>query len=878
MSQAATRQPVLLQDYRPPVFAMPAIELEFSLDPGATVVTARQRYERRTPGDLVLHGEDQELLSLRLDGVDLPAARYAIDGARMTVRDLPDAFTLEVTSRIDPRANTSLMGLYLSNGVFCTQCEPEGFRRIVWSPDRPDVMSTYRVRIEADAEAFPMLLSNGNRLAGGELSGGRHWVQWEDPFPKPSYLFALVAGDLACLADEFVTRSGRTVQLRIYSEQTNIDQCHHAMAALKKSMKWDEDRYGLEYDLDLFQIVAVNDFNFGAMENKGLNIFNTSATLARADTSTDFDFQNVERIIAHEYFHNWTGDRVTCRDWFQLTLKEGLTVFRDQQFMEDMHSSSVKRIGDAAFIRDGQFVEDAGPLAHPIRPDRYIEINNFYTGTVYQKGAEVIRMLHTLIGEEAYQEGMRLYFERFDGRAVTCEDFVGCMADASGRDLGRFMRWYAQAGTPEVKVRREYDAARQALTLEISQNTPATPGQPEKAPVPIPIRMGLVGADGAPQPLQLEGENEPRGTERVLELNEASQRFTFLGLEAEPVPSLLRSFSAPVKVDAGLTDEDLALLLAHDTDAFSRWDAGQRLAANVLLGLVRGGTEGRHAAAVDRRLVDAFAASLDRSADDPALAARALSLPGSSYLGQQLPVIDVEGIRDAIDRVRDGLAAALREHWLATYRANRADGPYTIDTAAIGRRSLKNLALAYPTLARDAEAQELARRQFAAADNMTDSLVALRLLVESEAGGCEEALASFYQRWRDEPLVVNKWFALQAAVEDERAVERVEGLIRHPAFAWSNPNRVRAVLGTFAAGNLLGFHRRDGAGYRLLTDRVLELDRLNPQVAARLAGALGRWRRFDEHRQGLMQGELQRIVAAPGLSRDVFEIASKSLA
>ncbi len=877
MSQTQSRQPVFLQDYRPPAFLTPSIELEFLLDPDATIVTARQRYVRAGEGDLVLRGEDQELLGLRLDGVPLAAERYEIDGTRMVLRDLPDAFTLEVRSRIDPRANTSLMGLYLSNGVFCTQCEPEGFRRIVWSPDRPDVMSTYRVRIEADQKAFPVMLSNGNRLESGELSGGRHWVQWEDPFPKPSYLFALVAGDLACLADEFVTRSGRTVQLRIYSEHANIDQCHHAMAALKKSMKWDEDRYGLEYDLDLFQIVAVNDFNFGAMENKGLNIFNTSATLARADTSTDFDFQNVERIIAHEYFHNWTGDRVTCRDWFQLTLKEGLTVLRDQQFMEDMHSSSVKRIGDAAFIRDLQFAEDAGPLSHPIRPDRYIEINNFYTGTVYQKGAEVIRMLHTLIGEEAFQQGMRLYFERFDGQAVTCEDFVRCMADASGRDLGQFMRWYAQAGTPELKVRREYDPARQALTLEISQSTPATPGQTEKLPFHVPIRMGLIGPDGASQPLQLEGENAPKGVERVLELTEPTQRFTFLGLAAEPVPSLLRGFSAPVKVDAGLDDEDLALLMAHDADAFTRWEAGQQLAANVLLALVRGHAAGQPAAKVDPRLVRAFATSLERAADDPALAARALSLPSSAYLGQQMPVIDVEGIRHALDHVRDGLGIALRDRWLGTYRANQ-DGSYSIETAAIGRRSLKNLALAYPARAGDAQALDLVRAQFANADNMTDSLAALRLLVESNAAGNAEALAAFYERWRNEPLVVNKWFALQAGIEDGQAVERVAGLMTHPAFTLSNPNRVRAVLGTFASGNLLGFHRRDGAGYRLLVDHALDLDRRNPQVAARLASALGRWRRFDEHRQGLMRAELQRIVDAPGLSRDVFEIASKSLA
>jgi aminopeptidase N len=880
MSQATSRQPVLLQDYQPPAFLTPSVELEFVLDPDATLVTARQRMERNPAGsgELVLRGEDQELVAIRLDGVPLPPERYRVDGEQLTLSDLPDACTLEITSRISPKANTSLMGLYVSNGVFCTQCEPEGFRRIIWSQDRPDVMSVYRVRIEADEAAYPALLSNGNLLETGKLPGGRHWAQWEDPFPKPSYLFALVAGNLACLADEFVTRSGRTVQLRIYSEHTNIGQCDHAMESLKKSMKWDEDRYGLEYDLDLFQIVAVSDFNFGAMENKGLNIFNTSATLARRDTATDFDFVNVERIIAHEYFHNWTGDRVTCRDWFQLTLKEGLTVFRDQQFTADMHSEAVKRIGDVAFIRDAQFAEDAGPLSHPIRPDRYIEINNFYTGTVYQKGAEVIRMLHTMMGEEQFQDGMRLYFERFDGQAVTCEDFVRCMADASGRDLGQFMRWYAQAGTPELTVRRAYDPARQALTLEISQATAPTPGQAEKLPFHVPIRMGLVGADGAAQALQLEGENEPKGTDRLLELREGTQRFTFLGLEREPVPSLLRGFSAPVKLDAGYSDDDLAVLMAHDEDAFTRWDAGQRLATNVLLARVRGRAEGVAAGPVDARLVAAFAANLDRAAEDPALAARALSLPGTSYLGQQMPVIDVEGLRHAVDHVRDGLGLALRDRWLAAYRANLDEGPFSIATDAMARRSLKNLALAYPVLAGDAEAQDLARRQYEVADNMTDSLAALRVIAESGMPDRDAALAAFYARWQGEPLVVNKWFSLQAGIEDDGAIERVEALLAHPAFTWTNPNRVRAVLGAFAMMNLLGFHRRDGAGYRLLVDKVLELDRRNPQVAARLLSALGRWRRFDADRQALMRQELERVAAAPGLSRDAFEIATKSLA
>lgn len=882
MSQAPTREPVFLKDYRPPAFLTPTVELDFSLEPEATRVVSRQTFRRNpaAPADareLVLLGEEQELLGLALDGKPLAETAWRRESDRLALLDPPDAFQLEVRSRINPAANTKLMGLYLSNGVFCTQCEPEGFRRITFFQDRPDVMATYRVRIEADRAACPILLSNGNPVDRGELPGGRHWALWEDPFPKPSYLFALVAGNLACLADEFTTRSGRKVQLRIYSEHANIDQCHHAMASLKKAMRWDEERYGLEYDLDLFQIVAVNDFNFGAMENKGLNIFNTAATLAKPETATDADFVNVERIIAHEYFHNWTGNRVTCRDWFQLTLKEGLTVFRDQQFSADMHSAGVKRIGDAAFIREVQFLEDAGPLAHPIRPDRYIEINNFYTGTVYQKGAEVIRMIHTLIGEEAFRQGIDLYFQRHDGEAVTCEDFVAAMADASGRDFSQFMRWYAQAGTPELKVERRFDPERSTYTLEVRQSTPPTPDQPEKLPFHVPLRVGLIGPDGSERPLQLEGENEPKGTDRVLELTEAAQRFTFVGLDAEPVPSLLRGFSAPVKLEAGLRDDELARLMAQDTDPFVRWDAGQRLASNVLLGLARAREEGRPLPELDAGLVQAFGRTLDRAPEDPAFAARALTLPGSGYLGQQMPVIDVEGIHAALSHARAELGRRLRDRWLAAYQACRDQGPFSIETAAIARRSLKNLALAYLAFAADPEGRELVRAQHASAGNMTDSLASLRLLAETAIPGHEEALASFHARWRHEPLVVNKWFALQAAIEDEAVVERVERLLAHPDFTWTNPNRVRAVLGTFSA-NLVAFHRRDGAGYRLLAERVIELDRRNPQVAARLLSALGRWRRFDAGRQELMRRELERVLATPGLSRDSYEIASKSLA
>lgn len=886
MSQAPSREPVLLRDYRPPAFATRRVELEFDLDPAATVVTSRQSIERdpKVAGqgarpELVLFGESQELLGLELDGRPLEPDRHRRESDRLVLTDLPDRFELTVRSSHSPAANKSLMGLYVSNGIYCTQCEPEGFRRITFFQDRPDVMARYRVRITADKKACPVLLSNGNPLEAGDLPDGRHFARWEDPFPKPSYLFALVAGDLAVLEDSFTTCSGRDVQLRIYSEAACIDQCHHAMVSLKKSMKWDEDVYGLEYDLDLFQIVAVSDFNFGAMENKGLNIFNTAATLAKRETATDADFTHVERVIAHEYFHNWTGDRVTCRDWFQLTLKEGLTVFRDQQFSADMHSAAVKRIGDAAALRDSQFAEDAGPLAHPIRPDRYIEINNFYTGTVYQKGAEVIRMIHTLVGPESYRRGIDLYFARFDGQAVTCEDFVACMAEASGRDFTQFMRWYRQAGTPELKVARRHDPRTQRYELQVSQRTPPTPGQPDKEPFHLPLRVGLLGRDGRGLPLQLEGENEPAGTDRVLELTGAAQTFTFLGVEEEPVPSLLRDFSAPVKLDAAFTDDELALLLARDSDAFVRWDAGQGLALRALLRLIEARGEARGAGpALNPRLAQAYAAVLDRASEDRAFAARALQLPSGSYLGQQMAEIDVDGIDMALRRARADLGKALRDRWLTAYRGNLDPGPFSVETAAMARRSLKNTALMYLAWSGDGEGRNLALRQLASADNMTDGLSALRLVVETGMPEADEALASFYARWRSEPLVVNKWFALQAMLEDGEAVERVERLMTHPAFTLDNPNRVRSVLAAFALQNLLGFHRRDGAGYRLLASKAVELDRRNPSVAARLLTAFGRWRRFDKGRQELMRGELERVAGTAGLSRDSYEIASRTLA
>ncbi len=883
-ADAATPAVVRLADYAPPLFKTVEVALDFVLDPETTLVTCTQRFVRDgdRQGPLILDGESLEPVSLRLDGEALPTEAYTIDASSLTIHEPPASFTLEVKNRIHPAANTALEGLYVSSGMFCTQCEAEGFRRITWFQDRPDVMTRFRVRIEADKAAYPHLLSNGNPVGGGDLDGGRHFALWDDPFPKPAYLFALVAGDLALLEDHYTTAAGRAVTLRIYSEPATIDQCHHAMASLKKAMAWDEERYGLEYDLDLFMIVAVADFNMGAMENKGLNIFNTSATLAHPETATDADFVQVERIIAHEYFHNWTGNRVTCRDWFQLTLKEGLTVFRDQQFTADMHSAAVKRIGDVSLLREGQFLEDAGPLAHPIRPAEYMEINNFYTRTVYEKGAEVIRMIHTLIGEDAFRRGMDLYFERHDGQAVTCEDFVAAMADASGRDFGQFMRWYNQSGTPVIKVESSFDAGTRRYTMTLEQSTPPTPDQAEKLPLEIPIAVGLIDrSTGAPLALRLAGENAPSGTARVLELKERRQTFVFEDIDAPPLPSLLRGFSAPVKLALDLPRHDLAAMLAHDTDTFNRWEAGQRLMLDLMSEHLRHHQAGR-ALVLDPALAPALRAVFDDAANDPAFAARAVTLPSRSLFAQGLATIDVEGI-DAVSRfLRQQLGHELRDSWLAILEAAgephlEAPTPDAPSTAAMARRSLRNTALAYLVWSGLESAPAVASTQYHQARNMTDRMAALRALCEVQAAGYEDLLADFYKRFAGEPLVVNKWFALQAMIEDAASVERVRRLMDHKAFTLGNPNRVRALVGMFATANLVGFHRPDGAGYRLLADVALEIDHRNPQIASRLLLPLGRWRRYDPHRQGLMRAELERLLAQAGLSKDSYEVVIKSL-
>ncbi|HYE48859.1 MAG TPA: aminopeptidase N [Azospirillaceae bacterium] len=873
-----------LRDYTPAPFLIDTVELEFDLREEHATVRSRLGLRRNParaaegPLPLVLDGQELELLSVAIDNRQLSPQDYAVTADSLTLPHLPDACTVEIVTRTKPQENTALEGLYKSSGNYCTQCEAEGFRKITYFLDRPDVMARYTTTVEAEKARYPVLLSNGNLAASGDRPDGRHWARWEDPWPKPSYLFALVAGNLVHIEDRFTTRSGREVQLRIYVEPGNEDKCFHAMDSLKKSMKWDEDVYGLEYDLDVFNIVAVGDFNMGAMENKGLNVFNTKYILARPDTATDTDFLGIEAVVAHEYFHNWTGNRVTCRDWFQLSLKEGLTVFRDQQFSADMNSAPVKRIQDVQRLRQVQFAEDAGPTAHPVRPDSYIEINNFYTPTVYDKGAEVLRMYHTLLGPQGYRRGIDLYFQRHDGQAVTTDDFLAAMRDANPdakADWEQFRLWYAQAGTPVIEGEGAYDAAARTYRLTLRQTVPPTPGQPEKKPMLVPVRLGLVGRDGRDVPLRLEGEVQAGGTTRVLPLTRAEQTFTFLDVPTAPVPSLFREFSAPIRLRFGYRPEDLTFLMAHDSDAFNRWEAGQTLATGLILELVAARAAGREMQ-VPQGFVDAVAATLDRAAEDRAFAALALTLPTESYLGQQMQVIDVDGIHEARRFVRRTLAAALRDRFLVAYRENRDDGAFSITPDAMGRRSLKNAALAYLMALDDGEAHALCLDQYRGAASMTDSIAALALIADGDMAGRETALADFAARWKDEPLVMDKWFSIQAMSSRPDTVERVRALMDHPGFSIRNPNKVYALVGGFTA-NPARFNAADGSGYAFLADTVLTLDRLNPQVASRMVKAFARWKKYDEGRQAHARAALQRIVGTEGLSSDVFEIASKSL-
>ncbi|MBL8705091.1 MAG: aminopeptidase N [Rhodospirillales bacterium] len=874
----AAEQPktIRLADYTAPDYLVDRVDLEFDLEPKETVVRARLALRRnpdRPKGlPLVLDGQGLALQSIALDGKPLTTADYQLDKEHLTIAKVPERFVLDTMVKIDPAANTALEGLYVSSGNFCTQCEAEGFRRITFYPDRPDVMAKFTTMIRADRATYPVMLSNGNLVDEGTLTDGRHFAKWEDPFPKPAYLFALVAGKLVSVDDSFVTASGRKVALQIFVEKGNEDKCGHAMASLKHSMKWDEDRYGLEYDLDRFMIVAVGDFNMGAMENKGLNIFNTKFILARPDTATDDDYNGIESVVAHEYFHNWTGNRVTCRDWFQLSLKEGLTVFRDQEFSADMNDAAVERISAVRVLRAGQFPEDASPMAHPVRPDSYIEINNFYTKTVYEKGSEVVRMYQTLLGRDGFRKGMDLYFQRHDGQAVTCDDFLAAMADANGADLAQFKRWYAQAGTPFVKARGSYDAAARRYTLTLEQSCPPTPGQPTKDPFHIPVAVGLLDAKGRDMALTASG-----ATTRVLDLKQTKQDFVFDNIAEAPLPSLLRGFSAPVKLDAGYSDAELTRLMAEDSDGFARWEAGQTLASGLILRAVADKQQGRPIA-VDPGFIAAFGRVLADDRMDQSFLALMLVLPSEAYLGEQMAVIDVDAIHAAREAFRGAIAKAHRGRLLDLYRASATNDPQSLDKVAVGRRAIRNTSLAYLVAGRDAEAIRLAATQAREGRTMTEVQGALQALCETNAAERQATLDAFYAKWKDEPLVVDKWLMVQASSPRPDAVEEVEKLTRHPAFTLRNPNKARSLIGAFAAGNQVGFHRADGKGYAFLADRVIELDSANPQVAARLLGPMARWRRFDAGRQAAMKAALERVVAKPGLSKDVYEIASKSLA
>jgi aminopeptidase N len=873
---------IRLADYRQPDYLIDSVQLTFELGDRETLVSSRlvirPNYNpRRGVRPLKLDGRDLPLEGILLNGRQPAADEYRHNDTRLTIIKPPADLILELKTRLKPDDNTRLEGLYRSGNMLCTQCEAEGFRCITWFIDRPDVLARYEVTIIGASDRYPVMLANGNLVERGELADGRKLVRWQDPFPKPSYLFALVAGDLVEVSDTFTTASGRPVALQFFVESHNRDKCGHALAALKKAMAWDEARYGLEYDLDQYMVVAADDFNMGAMENKGLNVFNSRYVLASPETATDTDYENIEAVIAHEYFHNWTGNRVTCRDWFQLSLKEGLTVFRDQEFTADMTSAPVKRINDVTALRARQFPEDGGPLAHPVRPASYIEINNFYTVTVYEKGAELVRMLQTLIGREAFAQGLRSYLHRHDGQAATVEDFVGAMGEAGGRDLAQFMHWYSQAGTPLLKVSTLHDPITDTLVIAMRQSCPATPDQTCKEPFHIPVRVGLLDQQGHELALHPICGAEAHGDPGLLELRQEAGIFRFGGIAEPPVVSLLRDFSAPVRLEYEYTDADLLLLLAHDADPFNRWEAGQLLAVRLIGGLREDYRQGR-TLQVAPAFVEVFRELLKgRGQVEAAYLCQLLTLPAEDYLAELEPVIEVAAIHAAREAVRSALAAQLEDEFQAAYAENSSVEPYRYDPVLAGRRQLKNLCLAYLLQLGKTEYEELAFRQFMAADNMSDEISALRGLVHAGSARGSEALAHFEAKWAHDPLVMDKWLGVQATAPLPGTLAEVERLLGHPAFRITNPNRVRALVGAFANGNPLCFHAESGAGYTFMAERIRELDKINPQIAARMAGCFNRWRRFPEKNRELMRLQLERIRTSEGLSRDLSEVVTKSL-
>ena len=880
---------IYLKDYQPPAWYVDTVDLHFELASHATQVTATLALRRNTDqpaAPLVLDCADLPLLAIEVDQATLDNSRYQLTATALNIDGLPDRCTLKTVTEIDPASNTSLMGLYQSSGNFCSQCEAEGFRKITFFPDRPDVLSVYSVTLVADEKKYPVLLSNGNPVATGQAepaSDGttRHYAKWHDPHPKPCYLFALVAGNLACVSDRFTTASGRNVDLNIYVEPHNADQCEHAMRSVINAMRWDEQTYGREYDLDVFNIVAVDDFNMGAMENKGLNIFNSKYVLARADTATDSDYQAIEGVIGHEYFHNWSGNRVTCRDWFQLSLKEGFTVFRDQEFSADMSARGIKRIQDVNMLRTHQFREDAGPMAHPVRPDQYVEINNFYTLTVYEKGAEVVRMLYNLLGADKFRKGTDLYFARHDGEAVTTDDFVQALEDASGYDLQQFRLWYSTAGTPEITVHEDYNESTGEYTLDISQHTPDTPGQSGKQPLHIPLRMGLLSPDGTalelhPDRADNSDTENHADKECVLQLRQKSQSFVFTGIKKKPVASLLRGLSAPVKINMPYSMDELCFLMAKDPDEFNRWNAAQTLSSQLMLAQLK-----EDNTSVDERFIATFSETLNNKQLKPALVAEILRLPSEGYIADMQAAADPDKIHAVRNQFRQTIAASLHNELMTRYEQLSQNGDYRIEPDAMGERALKNLCLAYlmspPRRSISDDVFSLCVKQFNDSINMTDSISALACLCNTDDPAREESLALFHDKWRTETLVLDKWFSLQATSELPGTLAHVVALTRHEAFSIKNPNKVRALIGAFASGNPYHFHQTSGKGYRFVADRIIELDGVNPQVAARLMGVFSRWRQYDETRQTLMKNEIQRILDNKNLSKDVYEIASKSI-
>ena len=889
-----------INDYRPPAYQVDHIDLRFELDESMTTVHSVMKIRRNTDvmngnairdEPLLLNGREMKLTALLLDGKNLSQNDYIINEDSLSIHNPPSRFTLEITTLISPETNTSLEGLYLSDSMFCTQCEAEGFRKITYFPDRPDVMARYSCTVIADLARYPVLLSNGNLADSGIYDDkgekGRHFARWEDPFKKPSYLFALVAGDLVCIEDKFRTCSDREVVLRIYVQPENVDKCGHAMRALKKAMKWDETVYGREYDLDIYMIVAVNDFNMGAMENKGLNIFNSQYVLARPDTATDDDFLHIEEVIAHEYFHNWTGNRITLKNWFQLSLKEGLTVFRDQQFSTEMNSGVIKRITDVKKLKAFQFPEDAGPMAHPVRPASYIHINNFYTVTVYNKGAELIRMLYTLLGKEGFRKGTDLYFERHDGQAVDCDDFVTAMQTASGVDLEQIRLWWSQAGTPQVTVDRTYHPDKHIFTLTFTQTCPSTPDQPakDKKPFHIPMAIGLLDLAGDDIPLQLKNEDEPAGTTRVFNLYDKKTIFNFINIPEVPTPSLLRGFSAPVKLKAGYTDEELLFLLANDTDGFNRWEAGQQLFFKRIFGrkfgLIRSFKNGA-VPKLDDAFIDAVRTTLSDKNTDKALIALTLTPPSESELAIRMAddgqTVSVEAIHQLRRLVIRTLAKTLKDLFMQTYRENCLKGVFKADSDSIACRQLKNMALGYLGHLQSPAIAAFIFEQFETANNMTDTIAALKILAGIDCEERPRALDRFYQTWQTDTLVLDKWFAVQAASQLPHTLARVRSLMKHPAFSMKNPNKVRALIGVFGHQNQWHFHLYNGSGYAFIADQVLKLDPANPMIAARLVAVFNRWRQYDSKRQEKMRAQLERILNTQGLSADVYEIVSKTLA